>query len=214
MQVSLELAKSCLCTDRNTVTPKQKQEFAQDPEKYLAYRKDVENEMCSRFKMVRNLLYLTAVQWLIGLQLHKDTPEQAAAVEFSTKDMKSKLGPNNPLAEFIIPKFAVGCRRPTPGNGYLESLTQENVHVVTDEIAEVVPEGIITGAGELIKADVIICATGFDLSFCPQFPIIGRNGANLSEQWKERATAYMSVTPKNIPNYFSKSKREDHTISS
>jgi hypothetical protein len=31
--------------------PEQKQEFKQNPEKYLAYRKDVENEVCSRFKI-------------------------------------------------------------------------------------------------------------------------------------------------------------------
>ncbi|CZR66978.1 related to steroid monooxygenase [Phialocephala subalpina] len=163
----------------------QKDEFAKDPEKYLAYRKDVEKEMCSRFRM-----------------LHKDTPEQKAAVEFSTSDMKSKLGPNNPLADFIIPKFAVGCRRPTPGNGYLESLTKENVRVITDEIAEVVPEGLVLNTGETLKVDVLICATGFDLSFCPRFPVIGRNGANLAEQWKERATAYLSMAPENMPNYF------------
>jgi cation diffusion facilitator CzcD-associated flavoprotein CzcO len=93
--------------------------------------------------------------------------------------MKTKLRPNSPLAEFIIPKFAVGCRRPTPGNGYLEPLTKGNVRAVTYEIAEVVPEGIVTAVGELIKIDVFICVTGFDLSFCPQFALIGQNGANL-----------------------------------
>jgi cation diffusion facilitator CzcD-associated flavoprotein CzcO len=93
--------------------------------------------------------------------------------------MKTKLRPNNPLAEFIIPKFAVGCRRPTPGNGYLEPLTKGNVQVVTYEIAEVVPGGIVTAVGELIKIDVFICVTGFDLSFCPQFTLIGQNDANL-----------------------------------
>ena len=152
----------------------------------MTYRKDVEEQLNSRFKM-----------------LHKDTPEQAEAVRFSTNDMKTKLGPNNPLADFLIPKFAVGCRRPTPGNGYLESLTKENVRVVTDEISEIVPEGIVLATGEVLKVDALICATGFDLSFCPRFPIIGRNGANLAEQWKDRATAYLSVAPENMPNYFS-----------
>lgn len=124
--------------------------------------------------------------------------------------MRTKLGPNNPLADFIIPKFAVGCRRPTPGNGYLESLTKPNVRVVTDEIAEVIPEGILLTTGEKISVDVFICATGFDLSFCPRFPIFGRNGVDLSEQWKDRATAYLSVAPENMPNYFSQYELRDH----
>lgn len=167
-------------------TDEQKAEFANDPEKYLAYRKAVEHELSSRFKM-----------------LHKDTPEQAAAVQFSTDDMKRRLGPSNPLIDFIIPKFAVGCRRPSPGNGYLEALTAPNVTVITGtEISHIVPEGLVLANGETINVDVFICATGFDLSFRPRFPVIGRNGVDLREQWAERPTAYLSMTPADMPNYF------------
>ena len=117
--------------------------------------------------------------------------------------MKAKLG-NSPIADYIIPTFSVGCRRPTPGAGYLEALTKDNVRVVRDDIEKIVPDGIVLTTGEIIKIDTFICATGFDLSFCPRFPIIGRKGANLAEQWKERPTAYLSMAPEDIPNYFSK----------
>ena len=117
--------------------------------------------------------------------------------------MKAKLG-DSPIADYIIPTFSLGCRRPTPGVGYLEALTKDNVRVVRDEIEKIVPEGIVLATGEKIRIDTFICATGFDLSFCPRFPIIGRDGANLAEQWKERPTAYLSMAPENIPNYFSK----------
>lgn len=119
--------------------------------------------------------------------------------------MISKLGEDSPLLEYMIPDFGVGCRRPTPGNGYLEALGKENVRVVTDHIAEIVPEGIKTTTGEVIKVDMFICATGFDISFCPRYPVIGNNGLSLAEAWKDKPAAYMSVAVPGFSNHFSES---------
>jgi len=118
--------------------------------------------------------------------------------------MKTKLGDNNPLLKHLIPTFSVGCRRPTPGNGYLETLTKSNVRVATDPISEIVPEGIKLTTGEVIKCDIFICATGFDISFCPRYPVTGRNGKTLGEQWKQKPAAYLSLAVPNFPNHFSK----------
>ncbi|KAK6071878.1 steroid monooxygenase [Seiridium cupressi] len=164
----------------------QKEKFSDDPDEYLAYRKGVEHELSCRFKM-----------------LHKDTPEQQAAVKFSTEDMTRRLGKDNPLLETIIPDFAVGCRRPSPGNGYLEALRQPNVNVITGkEISRIEPNGLVLDTGESVEVDVIICATGFDLSYKPRFPIVGRNGTTLEDAWKDRPTAYLSLAAADMPNYF------------
>jgi hypothetical protein len=118
--------------------------------------------------------------------------------------MKKKLGKDSPLLKYLIPTFAVGCRRPTPGNGYLESLGKENVRVVTDSISEIVPEGIKLSTGEVIAVDMFICATGFDISFRPRYPITGRNGITLGDQWKKKPSAYLSLAVPNFPNHFCK----------
>lgn len=118
-------------------------------------------------------------------------------------EMKTKLGHDPRLVKHLIPNFAVGCRRPTPGNGYLEALTQPNVRVVTDHIKKVVEEGIVLETGEIIKVDVFICATGFDISFFPRFPLIGRGGVSLADQWKDKPEGYLSLAVNNFPNYFS-----------
>jgi cation diffusion facilitator CzcD-associated flavoprotein CzcO len=163
----------------------QKRAFA-DPATYLRHRKDVEHELNSRFKM-----------------LHRHTPEQAAAVEFARRDMTAKLGGGGQLADFIIPGFSVGCRRPTPGNGYLEALTRPNVQVVTGtEISHLDETGLVLATGEHIPVDVFVCATGFDLSFRPRFPVVGRGGRDLRDLWSERPTAYLSLSPAHMPNYF------------
>ncbi|KAH8666993.1 putative MoxY [Xylariales sp. PMI_506] len=167
-------------------TAEERNKFSTDADEYLAYRKGVEHELSCRFKM-----------------LHKDTPEQAAAVEFSTADMIRRLGEGNPLIDVIIPDFAVGCRRPSPGNGYLEALKEPNVNVITrKEIARVEPRGLVLETGELVEVDVIICATGFDLSYRPRFPIVGTNDKNLQDMWDGRPAAYLSLAAADMPNYF------------
>lgn len=51
---------------------------------------------------------------------------------------------------------------------------------------------------------VVICATGFDVSHCPHYPIVGLNGTELAEKWKDsdNALAYMSLASPEFPNYF------------
>ena len=48
----------------------------------------------------------------------------------------------------------------------------------------------------------VICATGFDVSKCPQYPLIGQNGVNLAEKWKFEPNSYLSVGTNDFPNYF------------
>ncbi|KAJ4295958.1 hypothetical protein N0V88_004660 [Collariella sp. IMI 366227] len=84
---------------------------------------------------------------------------------------------------------------------YLRAVVQPNVEVRRSSIKRFVPEGIELESGEVLKVDVVVCATGFDTSFCPRFPIIGRNG-NLQERWrKETPKAYMSCAVDGLPNY-------------
>ena len=119
--------------------------------------------------------------------------------------MKRLLGGDERLCKALIPTFPVGCRRLTPAPGYLESLTKANVRVMTDSIAKIVPTGLETANGEIVEVDSIICATGFDLSFRPRFPIFGTK-SNLQKVWTENLPrAYMSCTVPDFPNYFSKS---------
>jgi cation diffusion facilitator CzcD-associated flavoprotein CzcO len=107
-------------------------------------------------------------------------------MQFAESEMESKLAPKPDIAKAIIPKdFAVGCRRPTPGNGYLEALCEDNVEVVLDSIAEITPNGIRTVDGKEHQVDVIVCATGFDVCWKPAYPTIGRGNKSLSEEWKD-----------------------------
>jgi hypothetical protein len=99
----------------------------------------------------------------------------------------------------------VNLIRFTPGEGYLESLLEPNVTVVTCEIDKITETGIDLTNGRHFDLDAIICATGFDCSHRPPFSVIGRNGRKLSEYWKDEPLHYMSVAAPGFPNYFSES---------
>lgn len=58
--------------------------------------------------------------------------------------------------------------------------------------------------GTIIQVDALICATGFDTSFRPAFPVIGQEGKDLRDVWKEEPRSYLSVSASGFPNYFCK----------
>ncbi|KAL3444849.1 hypothetical protein BJX65DRAFT_319736 [Aspergillus insuetus] len=164
---------------------KQKEILRTDPAKYLAYRKKIESELNSRFRFILN-----------GSQ------EQAEARAAAERDMRTRLAKKPEIADLIVPKnFAVGCRRPTPGAGYLEALCEDNVSVVSSSIEGFTTKGIRTADGVEHEFDVIVCATGFDVSWKPSYPTIGRDGRSLSKEWADMPNTYLSITVPHFPNY-------------
>ncbi|TVY39870.1 putative sterigmatocystin biosynthesis monooxygenase [Lachnellula occidentalis] len=172
--------------DGDKFTAAQIEKFSSDPVYYLQFVKAIEEEINSKFPF-----------------LLKDSQLAKYAIQMISQYMKTVLGGDESLSKALIPTFPVGCRRLTPAVGYLEALTQKNVRVVTDKIVKVVPTGLEISTGEVIEVDAIVCATGFDVSFCPRFPIVGRHSKNLQDLWKENLPrAYMSNSVPGFPNYF------------
>jgi cation diffusion facilitator CzcD-associated flavoprotein CzcO len=135
-----------------------------------------------------------------------DSDVQKDAQEMFRKSMTDRLGDSEKgkrAAELLLPSFPVGCRRQTPGPGFLEAITQENVEMRWDDVQSVNEKGIVTRSGEVQVYDVIVCATGFDTSFKPSFPVIGRNGVNLAQKWtNDLPKAYFGFLVPDMPNYF------------
>ncbi|KAL8293255.1 hypothetical protein RQP46_000949 [Phenoliferia psychrophenolica] len=165
-------------------TEEQRKTYREDREKYNEFRKGIETELNSRFRF-----------------LYKDGPEQKVVFDFFTKWMAEKLPGRPDLAEMLIPDFAVGCRRLTPGGGFLEALMKDNVTLTNSGVKSVTENSIVTADGKNHEVDVLICATGFDLSFKPRFELIGRDGVDLRDKWDPRPTAYLSALTSSFPNY-------------
>jgi hypothetical protein len=72
---------------------------------------------------------------------------------------------------------------------------------VIGHITQVTKSGCVVDGIEH-PLDVLICATGFDTSFRPRFPIIGRDYANLAEEWQDEPRSYLGLAAHKFPNYF------------
>lgn len=127
---------------------------------------------------------------------------QRAGIALLREAMQQRLALKPEIAEFLIPSFAIGCRRPTPGPGYLEALCESNVDFITDGIATVTPSGVKLQSGRELVLDVLVCATGFQTSKAPPFPITGRGGLTLASRFTPLPEAYLSLAVDSFPNYF------------
>lgn len=136
--------------------------------------------------------------------MHMKSADQKVSRELVASIMAEKLSHNERLTSKMIPSFNLGCRRMTPGSGYLESLNKENVQVITESAIRFTEDGVIDESGNKHKVDVVVCATGFDVSFTPHFDVIGRDGANLKKQFGDQPKAYLGITAENFPNLFCK----------
>jgi len=131
-----------------------------------------------------------------------DSDMQRGVREFYEAEMKRRLSKKPWIADHLIPEFAVGCRRVTPGPGYLEALCQDNVDFVHEAIKRVTADGIETNDGAHIKLDVIVCATGFDLWCQYPFPVVGKKNLSLQEKFKPHPTTYLALCVDEFPNFF------------
>ncbi|KAJ7492285.1 FAD/NAD-binding domain-containing protein [Mycena latifolia] len=165
-------------------TDKDKEAF-KDPLYYKEFRRDLESDL--------NSIHVVTL---------KGHPVQEGGRAAFKADMLQRLATKPLIAEHLIPDFAVGCRRLTPGPGYLEALCQDNVEFIPTEIKKVLPTGIERTDGKIDELDIIVCATGFDTSFQLGFPIIGRGGVQLSDKYKPHPKLYLSVAVDGFPNWF------------
>jgi cation diffusion facilitator CzcD-associated flavoprotein CzcO len=143
--------------------------------------------------------------------MHLKSKDQKVSRELVANIMSEQLGHDPRLTKHIIPDFSLGCRRMTPGSGYLQSLGASNVEVVTESAVKLTKDGIVDESGHEHKVDVVIFATGFDTSFTPHFEITGRNGANLREQFGDFPKGYLGITAPNFPNLFRECSSQSHT---
>ena len=163
----------------------ERQRWAENPSEYQAYRHKVEALMNASQLVTFRGTEIAAGFWEVSKQSHKD-----------------KLAKKPYINDLLTPTYPPGCRRLTPGPGYLEALVEDNVDYIGTGITKVTETGILDNNGDFHEVDAILCATGFDYSMRTDPPITGRNGITLGHMWDERPSAYMSMCVPNIPNMF------------
>jgi cation diffusion facilitator CzcD-associated flavoprotein CzcO len=101
------------------------------------------------------------------------------------------------------PDYTFGCKRVLFSSDFLPTLQRANVELVTDPIARVAPEGLITVSGALHAVECIIWATGFQTTqFMFPMQITGSEGRDLREYWAGGAHAHLGMSVPGFPNMF------------
>ncbi len=123
---------------------------------------------------------------------------------YFTQYIVSELGDKTELLDKVVPPYPPFGKRMLMDNGWYRMLRNEKVKLVSDPIAEIRADRVITKDGVEHEADVLIVATGFDvLRFLTSFEIRGRSGRRLRDVWEDdNAKAYLGMNIPDFPNFF------------
>ena len=173
--------------------------FRRNPDQLVAHAKDIEGQVNGLW----GTFYSGSEAQIAGQKLLR-----ARMREFIKDDR---------LLEGFTPKFEIGCqcttsrrirrtnneigRRITPGDPYMEAIQKENVDVHFTAVDKITEKGVIGNDGIEREVDTIICATGFDVTYRPRFPVVGKNGVDLYEKWKDAPESYLGLACPDIPNW-------------
>jgi len=108
------------------------------------------------------------------------------------------------LRKKLIPDYPMGAKRVLFSDDYYDALDRDNVHVITDPIDRIEPNGVRTKDGALHEANVLVYATGFEsTSFLTPMQVHGVAGESLNDRWaRDGAEAYLGITHTGFPNFF------------
>jgi 4-hydroxyacetophenone monooxygenase len=118
--------------------------------------------------------------------------------------LHEQFGGDRDLLAKVVPAYPPIAKRVIRDNGiWAATLRRDHVHLVTEAIAEITADGVVTADGTTHAADVIVYGTGFHASkFLTPMRVRGRGGVDLHEQWHGDARAYLGITVPNFPNLF------------
>lgn len=154
-------------------------------------------------KLLRTLIYWELEARVIGFKYSPWGLKQFAqkvALRHIAKQIKDPA-----LRAAVTPDYTIGCKRIILSNTLYPALCRDNVtlHTQGSGIAEITPTGIRTADGQDVQLDVIIYSTGYDATDgVISYPVIGRQGETLQQQWAEFPRAYLGTTMPGFPNFF------------
>jgi cation diffusion facilitator CzcD-associated flavoprotein CzcO len=168
-------------------TEEQQAEFRSNPESLKALHDQLDNDFHSGFAnqvLDGNNEFFESVRQLCTTHLEEHVSDPA-------------------LREKLRPDYTPACKRLVISHDFYDSIQAPQAELVTESIQRVEPKGIRTEDGRLHEIDVLVLATGFHVgAFVRPMSIRGLDGLLLDDVWKERPSAYMSVTVPGFPNFF------------
>jgi cation diffusion facilitator CzcD-associated flavoprotein CzcO len=150
--------------------------------------------------LFRQFIYLQYELRALGFVVK---PRFMKAMEKYGRDLLAAQVADPALRARLTPDYTLGCKRVLIANDYYPAISQANVELVSDGIAEITERGIRTRDGRVRPADVLIYGTGFRATdLLAPLHIYGKSGTDLNEAWREGAEAYYGMSIAGFPNFF------------
>ena len=163
-------------------------------------------------------LYRLRLSWIFDSQVHealqKDPewphPERSVNAvndghrEAYTKYIESQLAGRPDLIAKAVPAYPPFGKRMLLDNGWYETLKKPHVTLIDSPVARVVGKTIFAANGEARDADVLIVASGYDITrFLLPIGVYGRDGLSVREAWNDvDCQAYLGTVVAGFPNFF------------
>jgi len=108
------------------------------------------------------------------------------------------------LRRKLTPDYRLGCKRVLISDDYYPALQRPNVTLESSAVARIEPDAVVSAEGRRHPADVIVLATGFEVTNRQNDPleVVGRDGLRLKDAWKTGAQAHLGITVAGFPNWF------------
>ena len=124
-----------------------------------------------------------------------------SAIEKETKALISESFDDPDAAASLLPSYQPGCKRLLLSSDWYPALARETVSLVSSSIVEVTAAGVRTSDEVTHPLDVLILATGFEVSEFPSpLTILGTHGRSLNEHWSDGASTDFGMTVSGFPN--------------
>ncbi|RKP45212.1 flavin-containing monooxygenase [Trinickia fusca] len=151
-------------------------------------------------RLARTGLYWLLESRALGFSVHPGIMK--ALQKLALRHLHRQI-PDAMLRGILTPGYTLGCKRVLISNDYYPSLMRENVEVVTDGIALVEPDAVVTTDGRTHHVDCLILGTGFHVSAPFERGLVhGRGGLDIVDAWHDGAHAYLGSTLPAFPNFF------------
>lgn len=118
--------------------------------------------------------------------------------------IREQLADRDDLLAKAMPDYPPYGKRILIDNGWFETLRRDDVELVTDAVARIEGDEVVTAGGERRRADVVILATGFEAArMLGPMRVTGRDGATLDDAWRDDdPRAHLGITVPGFPNLF------------
>jgi len=162
-----------------------------------------------RRRFTRSPLLARLHRWAIWLRLELRFPIMRGnrffawlARRAAEKNLRAQVADPR-LRAALTPDYPIGGKRILISDDYYPALARDNVEVVTDGIAHLAEDAVVTRDGRVHPVDALILATGFQTTaFLAPMRIVGLDGRSLEAEWADGARAYRGIAVSGFPNLF------------